>query len=209
MVASENTSLYDDWRRERDSFGLKDLFGLEKPPAIRSIKNQDGGALESIQELELRSSGNTMKNQFGKGKVVYIPSVDPAIKRPPAASMRNGYWKLPLNYIQIVDAIKWAAGAELSIDVQAPLTVTIELTQKETRDKMLLHLINFDHEQNKLVKDINVSLRIPEGKQVRDLILLSPDREETESLTFNVKSGRVIFKVPRLEVYDLVVVDLN
>lgn len=209
LVATENTSLYDDWRRERDNFGLKDLFGLEKPPAIRSIKNQDGGALESIQELELRSSGNTMKNQFGKGKVAYIPSVEPAVKRTPTASMRNGYWKLPLNYMQIVDAIKWAAGAELSIDVQAPLTVTIELTQKETRDKMLLHLINFDYEQNKLVKDINVSLRIPEGKQVRELILLSPDREETESLPFTLKNRRAFFNIPRLEVYDLVVVNLN
>jgi len=108
----------------------------------------------------------------------------------------------------MVNAIKWAAGSDLSIDVQAPLTVTIELTEQKDKDKMMLHLINYNARKEELVKDINVSLRIPKGKQVKDLQLLSPDRDGNESLPFKVKDDRVDFKVPRLEVYDLVVVKL-
>ena len=208
LVATENSSLYDEWRRNRQSFGLKDLFGLERPSSIRSIRGQDGGAMESIQEYELRQSGNTTKTQYGKGKVAYIPTIEPSINRPPTAAMVNKYWKLPVNYLEMANAIKWASGTDLSIDVQAPLTVTIELTEQEDRNKMMLHLINYNTSREELVKDINVSLRIPKGKQVKELYLLSPDRDGSESLPFTTKDGRVVFKVPHLEVYDLVVVKL-
>lgn len=208
LVATENSSLYDDWRRNRESFGLKDLFGLEKPSAV-TIRNQDGGALESIQVSESRKAGNTKMNQYGKGKVAYIPSIVPSINRPPTAEMLNKYWKLPVNYLEMVNAIKWAAGTDLSIDVQAPLTVITELTEQKEKDKMMLHLINYNVWREKLVKNINVSLKIPTGKRVKELLLLSPDREGSASLPFNVKDGRAVFKVPSLEVYDLVVVKLT
>ena len=207
LVATENSSLFDEWRRERESFGLKDLFGLERPTSIISMRMQDGGAMESIEEFEMRQAGKTIKNQVGKGKVAYIPLIEPSKKRPPTAPMRNGYWKLPLNYAEMADAVKWAAGKEFSIEVKAPLTVTIELTEQE--GKMILHLINYNIEKEKLVRNIGVSIKIPEGRQVNELMMLSPDTEERESLTFTVKDGRTFFTVPQLEVYDLIVVKLK
>lgn len=207
LVATENTSLYDEWRRNRQGFGLKDLFGLERPSSIRSIRSQDGRAMESVQEYELRQSGNTTKTQFGKGKAAYIPTIEPSLNRPPTASMTNRYWKLPLNYLEMVNAIKWAAGTDLTIDVQSPLTVTMELTEQAA--KMMLHLVNYNTRREELVKDIGVSLKIPKGKQVQELLLLSPDRGGSESLPFTVKDGRVVFIVPRLEIYDLGVVKLS
>lgn len=208
LVATENSSLYDEWRRSRQSFGLKDLFGQERPTSISLMRSQDGGAMESIQEYEIRKSGDTKKTQFGEGKVAYIPAIEPSIERPQTSSMTNKYWKLPKNYLEIVNAIKWAAGTDLSIEVEAPLTVTINLTEQKDNGKMMLHIINYNYKKEELVKDIKVSLRIPKGKQVKDLLLLSPDREGSESLTYIVKDGRAVFKVPSLEVYDLVVVKL-
>ena len=206
LVATENSSLYDDWRRERESFGLKDLFGIDRPSSIKSIRIQDGGAMESIEEYELRQAGNTIKNKFGKGKVAYIPLIEPSKNRPPTTPMRNSYWKMPLNYSEMVNAIAWAAGDELSVYVNSPLTVTMELTEQE--GKMMLHLINYNLEKEKLVKNISVSLKIPEGKQIRELLLLSPDKEGSEFLNYTIKDGRAVFIVPSLEVYDLVVVKL-
>jgi Beta-galactosidase len=206
LVATENSSLYDDWRRERENFGLNDLFGIDRPSSIKSVRIQDGGAMESIEEYELRQAGKTIKNQFGKGKVAYIPLIEPSKERPSNAPMMNSYWKLPLNYSEMVDAIKWATGKDLSINVSAPLTVTMQLTEKE--GKMMVHLINYNVEKEKSVKNISVSLKIPAGKQVKELLLLSPDRDGYESLNYSVKDGRAVFTVPNLEVYDLVVVNL-
>ena len=203
LVATENSSLYDDWRRERESFGLKDLFGIDRPYSIKSIRVQDGGAMESIEEYELRQAGKTIKNQLGKGKVAYIPLIEPSKNRPPTSPMRNIYWKLPLNYSEMADAIKWAAGGEFSVYVNSPLTVTMELTEQE--GKMMLHLINYNIDKEKLVKNISVSLKIPEGKQIKELLLHSPDREGDEIINYTIVDGRAVFTVPTLEVYDLIV----
>ena len=209
LIATENSSLYDDWRREREAFGLKDLFGVERPSSIKIMRIQDGGALESIQAIESRQSGTTIKNKFGKGKVAYIPSIEPSIIRPPTEEMLSKYWKLPLNYLEMADAVKWAAGNDLSIVVEAPLTVTMELTEQEDKDKMMLHLINYNVWREKLVRNIGVSLKIPQGKQVKELQLLSPEWDGSESVPFTVREGRVDFTVPHLATYDLVVIKLN
>lgn len=206
LVATENSSLYDEWRIERESFGLKELFGIDRPTA-KSLRMQDGGALETIREIEIRQTANTITNQFGEGKVAYISYIEPSKYRPPTEPMRNNYWKLPLNYRELADAIKWASGSELSIEVEAPLTVTMELTTQE--NKMMVHLINYNAVQEMAVKDIHVNLKIPDGKHIEKLILLSPDLDESESLSFNETGGRAEFTVPLLKVYDLIVVSLN
>ncbi len=203
LVATENSSLYDPWRRERDGFGLKDLLGVERPSSVLSRRVQTGGALESLEELETRQSGKTVFRQFEKGKVAYIPLIEPSRKRPPAAPMLNHYWKLPANYAEIADAVKAVSPEALSVEIQAPLPVTMELTAQEGR--RMLHLINYDQEKEKLIKDIAVRLKIPEGKQIKEIQWLSPEMEGSESLPFSVRDQRVSFKVPRLAVYDLVV----
>ena len=104
--------------------------------------------------------------------------------------------------------MKWSAGKELSFEIKAPVYVTAEVTQSPDQSKLMLHLVNYYTEKDQLVKDIDVSLKIPNGKQVQEMLLLSPDREGTESLPFTAKDGRAVFKVPRLDVYDLVVVKL-
>ena len=46
LVATEETSLRNDWRRQRDRFGLADVFGIDRPgPAVRQIFGQGEGGL--------------------------------------------------------------------------------------------------------------------------------------------------------------------
>lgn len=208
LVATENSSMYDEWRRNRESFGLKDLFRLDRPSAIKIIRTQEG-ASELLDEFEVRQSGKPINNQFGQGKVVYIPVIEPSIERPRTASMVNKYWKLPLNYSDIIEAIKWASDYKLLIEVKAPLTVVAELTEQKDQNKMILHLINYNVKKEDRVKDINVSLKIPVGEQVHNLKWISPDREKEEPLDFDVKDDNIVFKMPELHVYGLVVIKLT
>ena len=183
LVATENSSLYNEWRKRRPSFGLKDLFKVELP---------------SIE-------GNVVRNQFDSGRVVYIPAIKPSIKRPPTAKMSDEYLKLPVNWEEIVSAVKWAAGNDLSVEVEAPLMVVMELTKQKDEGQIMLHLINFNATKDELVKNIGVSLKIPRGKQVQELLLLSPDREKDETLHYSLAGKNIIFTIPVLETYDLVV----
>lgn len=205
LVATENSSLFNEWRRKRQGFGLKDLFNLEQPSAVNIIKIQDG-ATESIQEVNLRQTASTINNYYGAGKVAYIPWVEPSIRRFHTEQMKNKYWKLPVNYSEIINEIKWAMSTIPSIEIAAPQTVVMELTEQQDKDKMILHLINFNAKKEKSVKDIGITFTIPKGKQVQDLLRLSPDRKEKESLHWTVKDERATFRLPFIEVYDMVVI---
>ena len=59
LVATGDTSMMNEWRLRREKFGLAELFGFEKPPA------------------------GPVRRNFGKGRVVYLPRVDPSIAPPP------------------------------------------------------------------------------------------------------------------------------
>lgn len=189
LVITENTSLYTEWMRKRSNLGLTDLF-IENQPFDRG------------------QSKTPIKNTYGNGRVVYIPAVLPSTGRPQNAALTSEYWKLPSNYVDLADAVKWSAGKELSFEVKAPIYVTAEVTQCTDQSKFILHLVNFNAEKEELVRDIDVSIKVPKEKQVQEVELFSPDREGSESIPFNVKEGRVVFKVPHLEVYDLVIVKL-
>ena len=52
------------------------------------------------------------RRQSGAGRVVYIPEVKPAIEKPLGARMTYQYWKLPLNWREIVDSVRWAYGCD-------------------------------------------------------------------------------------------------
>ena len=73
----------------------------------------------------------------------------------------------------------------------------------------MVHLVNFDLINNPSVKNIEISLKIQGGKKVSQLLMFSPDDEDKQSLDFSVRNGRVVFTVPELMSYNLVVIKLK
>ena len=196
LVATEFTSLYTEWRERQRDFGLKDLFKVN-PPDWNGRSSQ-----ESVLNLPIQ------KNLAGKGRVVYIPEVQPSIPKPQTASMTSRYWKLPVNWQELIGSVKWASGNSLSVSIEAPLTVTMELIEKDDKSAMILHLLNFDY-RNIPVNNIKVDLQIPAGRRVKQATLLTPDGTNDEILQFTDGGNRVIFTVPQLIVYDMIVIKLE
>jgi hypothetical protein len=140
--------------------------------------------------------------------VVYLPEVNPAAEKPTTTAMTSEYWKLPLNEEELTAAVKWAAGRRLSLEVNAPPTVTAELMMQNEKGKLVLHLLNYGVSRSPSIANIDVSVELPPGKHVRNVSLLSPD-EGTAALPIAGKNGRADFVVPRLQTYDLVVIQLE
>jgi len=185
LVATEETSWRDGWRRERGRFGLADLLGMDRP-------------------------GQTAHRSFGKGRVAYLPRIQPATTPPPATLsyyLGDEHWKLPVNYAELADAVKWAAGGELTATVEAPLSVTAELARQPSTNTWLLHLVNYNY--TKPVNGISVSLRLPVGRRVREATLQTPDGGSPQVLRVEPAGAALSFKVPRLEVYDLILLRLE
>ncbi len=141
--------------------------------------------------------------------MVYIPQVKPAIPKPPPERMTSQYWKLPVNWREWIDAVRWAAGGRLSLQVTAAPTVVTELVEQKEKDELIVHLLNYDAARSPSVRNIAVDLRIPEGKKAMKISLISPDEESTLSLPPLQKNGGIAFTVPRLKTYSLAIVQLQ
>ena len=197
LVVTEHSSLYTEWRQRRREFGLKVLLKVEAPPWHGSRSP------ESLLRIA------PVRNLLGRGRVVYIPEVKESIEKPLSVRMTSEYWKLPVNWRELVDSVRWAAGGWLSLEVTAPPTVITELTEQKEKRRMLLHLLNYNVSQAAPVRGVEVSLQIPEKEKLRKVSLLSPDAESAQSLAAKVNDRRVSFTVPRLGTYGLAVIQLE
>jgi len=195
LVASDLSTLFTEWRLRRPTFGLQDLFHAAPPKLGRR------GEVEFTVTSPVRS-------QFGKGRVVYIPEVRPSILKPTGARMTSQYWKLPENWKELIDSVRWAAGP-LSLEVKAPLTVVAEPMERKAAGEMLVHLVNYGRANTPSVSNIEVDLRLPQGKKVSKVKVLSPDGGIEREVSFTEREGRVRFVVPRLDTYTLAVVTLR
>ena len=193
LVATEHTSLYTEWRQRKRDFGLQDLFGIIAP-AWHNRSTPDDILNIPIQQ-----------KQVGNGKVIYIPEVIPSKPKPATTAMTSQYWKLPVNWKELSQSVQWAADSTMPVTIEAPLNVTMELTAKEDNSALMLHLLNYDFKSNPSIQNIKVSLQAPQGRKINQVIVLTPDGRADEVLSFQQAGRRLVFTVPLLSVYDLVV----
>src|SRR5439155_1632041 len=100
LVATEHSTLYTEWRQRRRNFGLADLLKVDAP--------RWNGAREPEETLKIA----TIRRQAGQGRVVYIPEVKPGVPKPAAARMTSEYWKLPVNWKELIDDVRWACALQ-------------------------------------------------------------------------------------------------
>jgi hypothetical protein len=191
LVATGNTSLYTEWRQRKREPGLNDLFQF---------------TFQEERGRRVMANVPATQKEAGKGRIIYLPAVEPSVPKPSAAAMTGRYWKLPLNHKELVDAVKWASDNRLTINFEAPLTVTMELTRKKDNSALLLHLVNFDKAP---FKNIKVDVQVPEGKIVKKITIMTPDGRNDEEVQYKESGKRIGFTVPQISIYNLVILKLE
>ena len=210
LVATEDTSLLTDWRLRRGKFALADVLGLDRPPltTVPTTARLAGG-FEAPSQTTQPGWDRPVQHAFGAGRSVYIPRIEPSTPPPPAQinyNFGNQYWTLPKNYKDLLSAVEWASDGRLAAGVDAPPSVAAELIARKDSNTWLLHLVNYDFTHP--VSGIAVRLRIPAGMKVAEASVESPDFDARETLAATVHDEVASFRVPRLQVYDLVQVKL-
>jgi hypothetical protein len=208
LVATEDTSAYNKWRRERKDFGLADVFGVHRKQEVSQdlsyFFDNFGGAVEGPGSGD--ASKEVVRNEFGKGRCIYVPEIRTTINIPKGGIPPESL-ALPGNYKELVESVIWAAQDNLPVKVKAPLSVVIELLHQKSEDRTILHLLNYN--LNETAKDIEIGLDIPEGKSVDKITLLGLDNKEQKDIAYTIKDKRVHFKIDKLEIYDMVIVEIK
>ena len=208
LVATERTSLYDAWRGRRANFGLSDLLGVQAPKysenlyTFRPMPVMPGQPIVSPTSTvrapaAVPGAGGPLmpiRRASGEGRSVYIAAVKAAVEKPSGTAMSSQYWKLPLNALEIVNEVKWAAKG-VSLEVKSPATLVVE-PQVQGSGTLLVHLLNYDVERRPSVENVEVSVRLPQGKTAASVRLYSPDAAVSPVLAQARKGEWVAFTVP-------------
>jgi len=186
LVVTGNSSLLTESRLRRRRAGLAELVGSDLP------------------------AGEPVRREAGRGRVAYLPRIVPAVA-PPAPHLNyrfdNRCWKLAVNHEEMLAAVEWTSRGKLRVRVEAPPSVTMEFAEQPATSTLLLHLVNFDFRH--AVRNTAVAVALPPGLQVAEIAVESPDREGRETLEGKVEQGQVRFRVPQLDVYDLITIRLQ
>jgi hypothetical protein len=86
--------------------------------------------------------------------------------------------------------------------------VTIELAEQKSTRTRLLHLVNYNPTRPQA--NLAVRVRPPAGFAIKQATLTSPDDNVRQPLALAAaKDGAVSFTIPRLKVYDLVLLSME
>lgn len=195
LIATEQTGLYDAWRRVRVEPALKSLLEGQTPRQSR---------------IETAPSDQPKRKTFGRGRTVYVPAIEfggPPPLDQPYFTLGPEFWKRPKNWQEIVDAITWSTGEKLPISVEAPEFVAMNLLEQTAKRRNIIHLVNYDFEKTPSIADISIRCSTPAAKPATTVRFYSPDVGEAQPVHFRMEGSEAVFTAPKLNAYGVITVN--
>lgn len=184
LVFTGKTSFYDEWRRLWNIPRLWQLFGKDELRKIRS--------------------GQAARASFGKGRLAYLPELQPV--KPFKLTNEDWYfspsWWFPAkNARELIGAMKWCHKEELPLIATAPKSLGLELLADKCGDRILLHLVNYN--LRKPLNKFKLKLNLAGFAQTATLI------QTTGNSTVKLrKSGKaLVCDIARLERYGVLAIN--
>ena len=182
LIFTGNTADYTDWRRTRTVNPLLSFLGFKTRPEVTTVR------------------------KVGKGILVYIPEIVPAVKIEPAGgwAFPSSQWVLPKNHEEIAQTIVRHLTHGPSLVTEAPLTTAAELLNREKSKETIIHFVNYD--DRKTQSPFRVELKKQRKGKVNSVAFFSPELDEPLRIEFTEEGGKIIFTVPQMKLYSMVVV---
>jgi hypothetical protein len=249
IVATHETSLYDEWGKPRANFALADLFGCDYAgktdqrvqnsyltvhgPHALTVGFDDtprimaGTKLVHVTPHSPVSAPLTLVPSYpdlpmervfasvwqtdtpmvylrnvGKGRAVYFPF-----------DLDRCFWETSnQDHLALLrNAVAWATGTSQPLIVKGPGMLDVSYWRQ--RDSVTAHLVNLTNPMamKGYMREIlpmgpySVSLELPPGRSVRAVRLL----EANVPAITRREGGRLVVDVPRIDVHEVIAVDLT
>ena len=199
LIATEESGLYDQWRRLRVKPGLEGL--IDNQPAAAPYQ-------EEVANVPV-VAGTPARKEVGHGRVVYLPGIEfdgPLPPREPYFHIGPSFWKRPKNWKQVIEAVSWTSQGDVPLQVSGPDFLAANLVEQPEKRRRLVHLVNYNSGEMPSIENIEVKCAVPEGKSANAVTLFSIDAEDGTALDSHMQGSDVAFTVPRLNTYGIAVV---
>ncbi|MCX7796607.1 MAG: beta-galactosidase trimerization domain-containing protein [bacterium] len=234
LIATFETSFYDEWGNKRSEPVLSELFGvnikgIEGPCNLDYFDRGEGPLFERISTKLIPSPKFRIKSQITSGKVLalyrekfparYQP-LPPLSDHPAIVENKYGDGRILYFCGNIDEAyleFHFPEHRELMVRLielfstpliitNAPETVEISIRKQDSKNRIILHLINFTGEMtrpmNRTIPIYDIVINLPWIKDTKKVILLSEKREVNHRL-----ENGLSFTVPKLDVYEAIAIE--
>ncbi len=199
LVATGQSGLYDAWRRRRAEPGLR---------GIVDIRDQGSEYEETVGAMQI-TTGAPVRKEVGTGRSVYIPGVafDGTLpEMPDYFRIDDRFWKRPKNWQEIVEAIRWASGNAIPVQIDGPDFLVANVVAQREKRRLLIHLVNYNAKNVPSLSAVQIRCRLPQSQAAPKAEVISPDLEAPQTLAPATKGSETLFSVPGLKVYSVVIV---
>ena len=209
LVATEQSGIYDEWRRFRGKPGLEGLVDAQQ--RFRGFGGQGGGRQGGGRRGAgvAAPSAAPARKEYGQGRVVYFPAVEfdgPLPEMERNFKIGGEFWRLPKNWKEITEAVRWAARDEIPVQVSGPDFLVAHLVSQLEKRRMLLHLVNINARNVRSIGAVQVSCRLPSQAAAKEVRIYSPDSEAPVSVAVSNGPGGATFTVPDVKTYSIAAV---
>ena len=77
--------------------------------------------------------------------------------------INNRFWKLPKNWTELTDAVRWAARQDIPVQIDAPSYVAVNVVAQPKERRWFVHLVNYNASSGMPAKSIEAPTHFREG----------------------------------------------
>jgi len=177
---------------------------------------QSGGRLIATNDLGMYDEYNNLRNDR---KIVKSILQRPNVKLTKVWLGRDYMNSLgnlspdPQLFEEMAKVIEEQLKGIKMISIEAPPTIYVNILSQRSSGRILIHLVNYDYaydESRDYVEPtgpLNITLRLPKLYQVERVSAVSPDTNQIISLKYSVEDGELHMTVPKIDVWDIIIVE--
>lgn len=217
LIAAQDSSRFDGWRRRRPDLLLRDLLGPEA--------GRDGAVQRAMVTAEIPAGcvnmadrgrrGQVMtQHTCGQGRAVYLPEIMQPDEQRPTVDDHFRYdfgldfagWRLPACAAELSAALNWCLNGPPRIRVEAERGVVAEFGWQPNARRYLIHLVNLRAD---LTRAIRITLQLPASKAFDQLDVFSPDAGGAGACAHHARDRQLTIELGQLDVYAVVAITMK